>query len=542
MNTPAQTTNPSAPQGASPTMEASPAALSPQDELSRAVDQAMREYACGEPGAAGGQDPIASPVASPISPLTPLVAVVRTAHPEYSQDLALKVARQIDAVARHVLEAAGHLVPAGHPGAARDSGKNFAKNAAEDPGKHSSGQGVQSWSKTITLFPGGGDVSALFNLYQSQGDQTIVGNQTIATLLDGPEKVVRYGNLVVGDGTTATSLTASQRCKGLTILCDSLTVKNNATVNMTGKGARVLVNDDPFFPFVDFKVPTQISLSSNQVTLAQALTTIKTQGLAPWDKGTFQALVAAMYGFNLGVTLDGNIVLLSSAGCGIAIQGNGGGISGSQVPGFTGVAGINGGMGSGGSGGMYNISNAYSNSGKPGSGCPYSGGSGSGGASAYPGLQGNNVTGKCCSRYSGPGGGGGTLWTTIIGYSDEGAHGSGGGGAGNPVGSYSINDTTQSGGNGTSGKLVIITGTFISVQSGGKIEANGVPGATVSTGSPSGGSSGGGHVSILTPSLTNNGTIQAAGGASAPGGGGWAPGGPGGAGSVVTQTFTAMGW
>lgn len=399
------------------------------------------------------------------------------------------------------------------------------------------GGGVQSWASTLTLFPGNGDVSLLFNLYDSAGDVTLLGSNTIPTLKDGPEKVVRYGGLTLGDGATATSLTASQRCKGLVILCDSLTVKANATLHMTARGARVDRNDDPFFPFIDFVIPFQIVLGSSKIPYTHALTEIKDGGFAPWDQGTWQHHVAALYGFNLSVCLAGSVALLSANGCGVgATQSNASG-SGAQS-GVVGAVGTNGGMGGGGSGGTYVYSNANATSGRGGSGCPYSGGSGSG--SSVNGTQwGYGVqhgTGKNSSRFSGPGSGGGFLYYNATSFTEEPGACGGGGGAGNPPGAAGAGFGGV-GGVGTGGKLTIISRGAVTVQSGGKIEANGIKG-----GDYGGGGSGGGHISLISASaVSNSGTIQAAGGA----GGdaiGICAGGAGGAGSVVTKTFTQMGW
>jgi len=123
--------------------------------------------------------------------------------------------------------------------------------------------------------------------------------------------------------------------------------------------------------------------------------------------------------------------------------------------------------------------------------------------------------------------------------------GYGGGGAGNPGGRQA--GTTYSGQadgvSGTGGKLVIVARYGMTVQSGGKIEANGMPGGaggpSPGSGYGGGGGSGGGHVSLITPSLSNSGTIQATGGV---GGIGANAGGAGGAGSVVTKTLAQMGW
>jgi len=349
---------------------------------------------------------------------------------------------------------------------------------------------------------------------------------------------------VVGDGTTATSLTASNRCKGLTILCDTLTVKNNSSVNMTGKGARVMVNDDSFYPFVDFNIPIQISLSSGQVSFAQALAVIKAQGFATWDFGTWQSLVAGMYGFNLGITVAGSVALMQTAGCGAGVQTLGGGLYGHWSA-SAGTAGKNGGTGAGATGGAYNVNGYYAIPGKPGSGSPYAGGSGSGASCAYNGLQGNHAMGKSGPRYSGPGGAGGCQWYQLNSYADESGSYNGAGGAGNPGGPAGTSDGIHTVGNGCGGKLVIICTGALTLESGGKIEANGMVGGSAGYGG--GGGSGGGHLSVITQSASqyqNNGTVQAAGGAggnTSPNNG-WGAGGAGGAGSVVIQTFTQMGW
>ncbi|MBI4804731.1 MAG: hypothetical protein HY795_05815 [Desulfovibrio sp.] len=394
---------------------------------------------------------------------------------------------------------------------------------------------VQPWSQTITLFPGSQNVSNFFSLYTSQGDVTLTGANTIPTLLDGPEKVVRYGNLTLGDGTTPTSLNASNRCKGLTIICDSLTVKANASLNMTARGARVLTNDDPFFPFVDFRIPSQITLVSNQVTPTKALSVIRDLGLALWDQGTWQALVSGIFGFNLGITQAGTVSLLQVAGCGA------GGSPNSMGTGVIGVAGTNGGMGGGGTGGSNTIGGGSYYSARGGYGSPYSGGSGSGAAFANSGYEGYVMEGAPLqSKYSGPGGRGGFLWHTLSYWMDSALAGYGCGGAGNPGGLAASGAPSNPGGDGTGGRLTIVCRGSATVLAGGKIEANGVAGGSAANNSCGGGGSGGGTVIIIAPTCSNSGTVQAAGGAG--GTGNYAAGGAGGAGSVVTKTFIEMGW
>lgn len=385
---------------------------------------------------------------------------------------------------------------------------------------------VQPWSQAVTLAEAGKGCDGLFGLYDSLGDKTLVGANTISTLLDGPEKVVRYGALTLGDGTTPTTLTASQRCKGLTILCDSLVVKANATLHMTGKGARVMVSNDPRYPFVDFVIPLQIVFASSAISHMYARELFKKYNIAPWDKG-FWDVESAMLGFNCGVLQPGASVLVANAGCGVGadyrqinnVNYYAGGIGGGGVfgaPGGGGSGGV-GSVGTAGNGQSHNACNA----------CVYGGGAGSGGC-----VQNTNqaftlfpadISDK--TRYSGPG-------KHALAYA-----GSAGGGAGNPGGSQSGGGSN--GGDGVGGRLTIICRGVVTVQSGGKIEANGIPGGAGA--SVGGGGSGGGSLIMISPAPSvNAGTIQAAGGSGGAGGG--AAGGAGGAGSVVTKTFSDMGW
>ena len=399
--------------------------------------------------------------------------------------------------------------------------------------KKAGGGATQPWSQVITLAEAGKGCDGLFGLYDSLGDKTLTGANTIATLLDGPEKVARYGALTLGDGVTATSLTASNRCKGLTILCDSLTVKANATLHMTAKGPRVDRADDPFFPFVDFIIPFKISLDSSRMSLSQALAVIKSQGLAPWDIGTFQHVIAAMFGFNLGISLAGSLMLLnwaSPGGAGAASQT----VYQYQMAGNPGSAGANGGCGGG---GHSAIGARIENQSCPayhfypaGRSNPYGGGCGTSGFSAGAGY-GSLRDAYDYVRYS---------------YLLGDPQGPGGGGAGIPAAPAGIapwgGPVPTAGGEGVGGRLVIICRGTITVQSGGKIEANGMPGgAAGATYGCGGGGSGGGSVYIISPNTVSNaGTIQAAGGAG--GAGQSANGGAGGAGSVVTKAFSDMGW
>lgn len=374
------------------------------------------------------------------------------------------------------------------------------------------------------------------NLYDSLGDVTISTPTQVATLIDGPEKVVRYGNLVL-----SSTLTAANRCKGLTVICDNLTVQSGGVLSMTGKGARVLTNDDPFFPFTDFLIPDQVTLSSSLISKAQALAIIRAQGFAPWDQGTWQALVNKLFGFNLAVSQQGQAALLTVSGCGAGAAGRV--ISGTDgtYAGTVGNAGANGGMGGGGGPACRIYSGGYRTAPPSGDGCPHSGGSGVGSVHA----DGTHVIiPSLASRYSGQGGNGGGTTNTGNPFAPwiQSPYYQGDGGAGNPGGLAGPSGYGGNPGNsGTGGKLVVICYGAVNIQAGGKIEANGVQGGNGSIGCQAGaGGSGGGHVSLVYGNTcTNSGTIQAAGGAG--GVGSYISGGSGGAGCVVTKSFTQMG-
>jgi len=386
--------------------------------------------------------------------------------------------------------------------------------------------GIQPWNDVFTF---GKDIR---NFYESRGDVTIVGTHEIATLLDGPEKVVRFGRLTVGDGTTLTVLTTTARCKGLTIICDELIVKANATIKMTARGARVDRGDDPRFPFIDFLIPNKIGLYSEAMSRKAALELIAKLGLAPWDRGFWDS-DGGLLGLNCSIVEAGATLLLSVAGCGASRAGM---LNYTSVNGSAGNAGVDGGVGSGGVGGVHCTGTGQSAN--SGAGSPYAGGSGSGGA----GGGAWSATAPCpgVPVFSGPGGPGGMAWTNAAITADQ-YPGYSGGGAGNPGGKPGSMGGGSTGTSGCGGKLVIICYGNITVESGGKIESNGSAGGAGSSPGSCGGGSGGGHISIIhAGTYTNSGTVQCAGGAG--GTGGVTSGGAGGAGSVVTKTFAQMGW
>jgi hypothetical protein len=276
------------------------------------------------------------------------------------------------------------------------------------------------------------------------------------------------------------------------------------------------------------------------VTLSKALDVIKSNGFAPWDSGTFAAIVSGMFGFNLSITQVGSLALMLALGCGAGAASQN--ISATAAAGTVGGAGVNGGFGGGGGGAGY-ANTGWIQMPKGSMGCPYSGGSGAGGITNSSTLGWGVINPGSCGhfKYSARGGAGGGVWSSIPPYAGENGPGGvgGAGGAGNPAGSSSQHTTAAS--DGTGGKLTIICRGLITVQAGGKIEANGMPGGGGGSAS-GGGGSGGGHISLISPNaISNAGTIQAIGGT---GGynGPYSSGGNGGAGSVVTKSFSDMGW
>lgn len=354
------------------------------------------------------------------------------------------------------------------------------------------------WTQNIPVGAG------IFDLYPSLGDVNInSGNVYVPTLLDGPIQVVRYGALTVGN---SMALTASNRCRGLIVLCDSLTMPLNATVHMVGKGAK----GNSGWPLYDLSVPASLSLSGGKMPFRDVADYFRQTGHFIGDPVLWAAPPKAL-GDSAGIITPGTL-LMSAAGCGggdynsYAFIANPG-----ATPGLTGSAGSSGGTGGGGSGGGYGNNTWYGAKGRPWGGGP-------GGAGAY--NTGNMGTEP-------------DMWGGQGGIS-SGANASGG--AGNPSG----NNVPYA--SGTGGILIVICRGNVNIGSNCWIYADGLPGEGTSNGA-CGAGSGGGHVSIIHGgTLTNNGTIRAIGGAGGLPGNNNNYGGAGGAGSVVTKTFAQMGW
>lgn len=381
-------------------------------------------------------------------------------------------------------------------------------------GKRSSTAFVQPWAATL------GVGKAIFDYYDSQGDKTLSADTVVPSLLDGPMVVRRYNNLTLDASTGNVTLTTQNRCRGLMLLIDgNLTLQRSgsyaASISMTARGARGHAG----MGLYDMLIPDSIDLQGQGFSYADVLKRIRQKGWAVIDRWLWDE-----WGKIAGVTATawtGGTVLLTASGCGGASAVNGVVSSGVGGAGPTGTAGVSGGTGGGGGGGAYHAGSFGSALAGPGApGRPWGGGAGVGGA--YDGA-GNTIASYPPDQYGGPGGAGAL-------YS-----GSSGGGAGNPEGPAAGGGSA--GQPGTGGSLIIVVRGNVSVAAGCVLSANGSAGGA---GSGGGGGSGGGHVSIVYGgSYTNSGTVAANGGA---GGAGSYSGGAGGAGSVVTKTFTQMGW
>ena len=362
----------------------------------------------------------------------------------------------------------------------------------------------QPWTAVWTP---GVNLANFFALYDSKGDVTISVATSIPTTLDGPIQVARYGALTVN-----AAVTVSQRCRGLIVLSESLSVGAAGSISMTARGAAGASN---WAVDKDIFVPQAITFSGKNTSYADFLKWIRTTGYCIFDPSLY-----ACPSTGLGdVTCDWatwtpyGSTIISAAGCGVGAvgkyigAGNAGG-AGSQGP------------GGGGSGGNYNA--GYSISGAKGR--PWGGGSGS---------AGGNITPQVPPDYYGGPGGNSAVSSSV----------SGGGGAGNPGGAGVSGGS--SGADGTGGVLLVICRGNVSLTTGHTFVSHGSNGgaATGQAYNCGGAASGAGFLGLYyagaltgTPSMTANGGTGGIGTATA------YNGGAGGAGKTEAKPFATMGW
>ncbi|KAF0235048.1 MAG: hypothetical protein FD177_207 [Desulfovibrionaceae bacterium] len=372
---------------------------------------------------------------------------------------------------------------------------------------------TQPWTWTWTP---GDDLVNFFALYDSRGDVTISAPTSIATTLDGPIQVARYGALVVN-----AALTASQRCRGLMPIADTLNMGAAGSISMTGMGA---AGSSKWAVGKDIFVPQSITFTGKNTSLAQFLAWIRQTGYCIFDPSMYASPLPGMGDVQCDWatwTPQGTAIVSATGG------GAGGGAlsaasSGVGVAGNVGGAGNSGGTGGGGSGGTFHSVVAGGTwGGNGGQGRVWGGGPGAG--ATYD--AGSITVSLPADPYTGPGGAGNNYGGVV------------GGGAGNPGGAPGSGGGSA-GGNGVGGILVVIVRGAVNLTAEHVISANGIAGGNATN--CGGGGSGGGSASLIYLGvLTGTPNIIATGGA---GGTGTYAGGAGGIGHAGNKTFATMGW
>lgn len=355
----------------------------------------------------------------------------------------------------------------------------------------------QAWIKDWTP---GANLSNLFALYPSLGSAYYGSNYNIPTEIDGPIKVLRYDSLSIGTNTT---VSVTNRCRGLVILYDSLYMTSSSVITMAGRGAA----GSPKWANQDILIPNTLRLQGRSTSYRDFAAWVAANGYAIFDPTLFACPLPGMGDVQADYASwpARGATIISAAGCGVA--------SVDVANGTPGHAGSNGGCGGGGQGGT-----GYGSSrGAPGR--VWGGGPGGGGSASASGLN-------AADSYGGPGGAGGP------------AASNNGGGAGNPGGAAS--GTGVAGAAGTGGVLILIGRGNATLNYGHALSSNGMPGGDSGASGGGGAGSGAGSVSFFYGgTLTGSPNLVATGG---PAGAGGLAGSAGGVGGTRVATLTQMGW
>lgn len=370
---------------------------------------------------------------------------------------------------------------------------------------------TQPWTYIWTP---GINLANFFALYDSLGTKDRAA-YSVSTTLDGPIQVERYGALTVSG-----LMTASQRCRGLIVLADSLSVGASGVISMTARGARGAVN---WAVGRDIFVPASITFTGQNTSLAQFLAWIRRTGYCIFDPSMYACPPPGMGDVTCNWatwTPYGQTLIKSEVGNGLGAAGNG---AFNTATGATGGTGSNGPGGGGGGGAMT----TYVTSMPGGPGNPWGGGAAGGGSNALD----VKLPGKVVDQYGGKGG------------DADHTGGNSGGGAGNPGGiGYG---TGSAGSSGTGGVLFVFVAGGVTLSGGTPFESKGSQGgAAGATVSSSGSGSGGGKIAVIHKNaMTGTFTTSVAGGLAGTGGSnGVYTGGPGGAGHAEEKPFSTMGW
>ena len=333
-----------------------------------------------------------------------------------------------------------------------------------------------------TAWAPGANLSGLFSLYPSLGDVTLAAN--LATTLDGPMQVFRYGALTIN-----TARTVTNRCRGAVILCDSLAMGASGSFSMTAKGAAGSVK----WANQDVLVPTSAVFSGKHTDRAAFLAYLAATGYAIFDPTLFACPPPGMGDVVADYTSwpGRGTTIISAAGCG--------------------------------AGAWYNASVSLW-------GASYMGGAGNAGGAGSQGCGGGGS--GCWIGY------GGTQVTAGAGMAGH----PWGGGFASLGAAGCITDCADRVPDGLPGGviLVIVRGN-VSLTTGHTIDARSFASGNAGAGSPGGGFAGlyysgslSGTPNILAGVGSNNGALTF--------GNVTYSGGAGGAGSAQAKTFATMGW
>lgn len=366
-------------------------------------------------------------------------------------------------------------------------------------------EGYEVDTTVKALFPdgslvGGGAGSSYWNI-SNPPNKTVAVNEDLTSTQDGDMVVEYYDTLTINAGAT---LSVSNRCKGLFIVCNNATI--DGVLSMSGKGAYV----DPVSAGVpasglNIVIPKTGGGSTGQTNLA----------------GCGADAIALQARFPL-LTSDGYNINTPRAG------GSGGasrtGPNNGKYDGYDGGT-LENAPGGGGGGGAFDLCT----SGAGAAGTCFSGGSGGGGTSSRP------TPSDAGTAYGGPGG-------DVPTASDSNYSGGGGGGNDGGTGRSGANGTAQDGGDGTGGLLILSVRNNLVIN--GSIESEGIHGGGSSNVyyASGGGGTGGGRIIILYgTSYTNNGSVLVSGGSGGVGAGQdsshSADGGDGGDGQITVSQF-----
>lgn len=156
------------------------------------------------------------------------------------------------------------------------------------PRSLSTGSRITPWSHVLQLSGVGQGLGALASFYTPRTETNITGTLEIASTLDGPIQVARFGDVTLNGAT----ITVDNPCRGLFVICDSLTTTGTAsTIHMNGKGAINYIWED-----YDLTIPQSVALSSSSVSLQYVLNMLRAENYFVGDPQLWRDLAHLVTG------------------------------------------------------------------------------------------------------------------------------------------------------------------------------------------------------------------------------------------------------